>query len=166
LVTIQGELCVVIGKTCKNLDKHDEDPLNYVIGYTVGNDVSSRDWQNQKLAGMQHGYSKAFDKFAPIGPSIVSKEVIPDPSKLYLTTKVNGELRQETSTDDLLFDVRSVIRHLTRGRTLRPGCVIMSGTPSGVGWFMKPSGLLKDNDVVEVEIDLIGSIKNKMVFEK
>lgn len=158
---------MVIGKSCKNLDKNlDDDPLNYVLGYTVGNDVSARDWQNQKLAGMQHGYSKSFDKFAPIGPSIVSKEVIPDPSRLHMTTKVNDELRQETGTDDLLFDVRAVIRHLSRGKTLRPGCVIMTGTPSGVGWFMKPSGLLKDNDVVEVEINQIGSIKNKMVFNK
>jgi transcription initiation factor TFIIH subunit 2 len=114
---------------------------------------------------MQHGYSKAFDKFAPIGPCIVSSDVIPDPTKLHLKTRVNGELRQETGTDDLLFDIPTVIRHLTRGRTMRPGCVIMTGTPSGVGWFMEPSGLLKHGDVVEVEIDRIGTIKNKMVFD-
>jgi transcription initiation factor TFIIH subunit 2 len=105
---------------------------------------------------MQHGYSKAFDKFAPIGPCIVSRDVIPDPKKLYLKTWVNGEL---------LFDIPTTMRHLTRGRTMRPGCVIMTGTPSGVGWFMKPSGLLKHGDVVEIEIDGIGTIKNRMVFD-
>jgi 2-keto-4-pentenoate hydratase/2-oxohepta-3-ene-1,7-dioic acid hydratase in catechol pathway len=113
---------------------------------------------------MQHGYSKAFDKFAPIGPCIVSSDIIPDPTKLYLKTFVNGNLRQQTSTDDLLFDIPTIIRHLTRGRTMRPGCVIMTGSPSGVGFFMKPSGLLKHGDVVEVNIDRIGAIKNRMVF--
>jgi transcription initiation factor TFIIH subunit 2 len=136
-----------------------------VLGYAVGNDVSSRNWQNQRLAGMQHGYSKAFDKFAPIGPCIVSSDVIPDPTKLYLKTFVNGELRQQTGVDDLLFDIPTTMRHLTRGRTMRPGCVIMTGTPSGVGWFMKPSGLLRHGDVVEINIDGIGTIKNRMVFD-
>jgi 2-keto-4-pentenoate hydratase/2-oxohepta-3-ene-1,7-dioic acid hydratase in catechol pathway len=165
LLDYEGELCVIIGKTCKNLDRSDQDPLDFVLGYTVGNDVSARHWQNAQLSGGQHGYAKAFDKFAPIGPSIVSTSVIPDPSKLRLTTKVNGELRQETGTDDLLFDIRTVIRHMSRGKTIRPGTVIMTGTPSGVGWFMEPSGLLKDGDIVEVEIDQIGVIKNRMVFE-
>lgn len=160
----EGELCVIIGKTCKNLDKSTADPLDYVLGYTVGNDVSARSWQVPNMSGGQHGYAKAFDKFAPIGPSIVSTSVIPDPSKLHLTTKVNGEPRQETGTDDLLFDVRTIIRHMSRGKTLRPGTVIMTGTPSGVGWFMSPSGLLKSGDIVEVTIDKIGTIKNKMIF--
>lgn len=156
----------MIGRSCKNLDKKPhENPLDYVLGYTVGNDVSSRNWQNQRLAGMQHGYSKSFDKFAPIGPCIVSADVISDPTKLYLKTWVNGDLRQQTGIDDLLFDIPTVIRHLTRGRTMRPGCIIMTGTPSGVGWFMKPSGLLKHGDEVTIEIDGIGTIKNKMIFE-
>jgi transcription initiation factor TFIIH subunit 2 len=161
----EGELCVVIGKVCRNLNKSSEDPLDYVLGYTVGNDVSARSWQVPELSGGQHGYAKSFDKFAPIGPALVSRKIIPDPSKLYLKTRVNGSLRQETRTDDLIFGVREIIQHMSRGKTLRPGTVIMTGSPAGVGWFMNPSGLLKGGDVVEVTIDRIGSIKNKMVFE-
>jgi 2-keto-4-pentenoate hydratase/2-oxohepta-3-ene-1,7-dioic acid hydratase in catechol pathway len=90
--------------------------------------------------------------------------MIPDPAKLHLTTRVNGEERQRPGTDNLLFDVRDILRHLSRGRTLRPGTVIMTGTPDGVGLFMKPSGLLKDGDVVEIEINQIGRISNRMSF--
>lgn len=96
----------------------------------------------------------------------MSATVIPDPSKLQLKTKVNGEVRQSSGTDDLIFDTASIIRHLSRGRTLQPGTVIMTGTPSGVGLFMKPSGLLKDGDVVDIEIDQIGVLSNKMVFTR
>jgi 2-keto-4-pentenoate hydratase/2-oxohepta-3-ene-1,7-dioic acid hydratase in catechol pathway len=84
---------------------------------------------------------------------------------LHLTTWVNGELRQETSTDDVLFGVQDIIRHISRGRIVRPGTVIMTGTPSGVGLFMGPSGLLKGLDVVEVTINKIGSIQNKTIFK-
>jgi len=131
----------------------------------VGNDVSSRYWQDPVRAGGQHGYAKAFDKFAPIGPVLCSTNQIPDPTKLMLKTFVNGEERQKTRTDDLIFDIPAIIRHLSRGRTLRPGTVIMSGTPSGVGYFMKPQAFLKNGDIVEVEISEIGKIRNKMAFE-
>jgi len=90
---------------------------------------------------------------------------IPDPQKLKYTTKVNGGLRQETGTDDMIWSVRQIIAHLSRGTTLRKGTVIMTGTPSGVGLFMEPKGFLKDGDVVEITIDGIGSIINKMVYE-
>ncbi len=81
-------------------------------------------------------------------------------------TKVNGEKRQETCTDDMIFNIKQIIAHLSRGTTLRKGTVIMTGTPSGVGLFMEPKGFLKDGDVVEVDIEGIGSLRNKMVFEK
>lgn len=160
----EGELTVVIGRSAKNLTESDN-PLDYVLGYTVGNDVSSRYWQDPVRAGGQHGYAKAFDKFAPIGPILCSTSQIPDPTKLTLQTFVNGEERQTTKTDDLIFDIPAIIRHLSRGRTLRPGTVIMSGTPSGVAAFMKPPAWLKDGDVVEVKISELGMIRNKMVFE-
>lgn len=140
--------------------------MDYVLGYTVGNDISSRFWQLDKdRSGGQHGYAKSFDKFAPIGPTLCSTEQIPDPNKLHLTTTVNGVQKQSTCLDDLIFDVPTIIRHLTRGMTLRAGTVIMTGTPSGVAVFESPPGWLKDGDIIRVEIQGIGNIANKMVFE-
>jgi 2-keto-4-pentenoate hydratase/2-oxohepta-3-ene-1,7-dioic acid hydratase in catechol pathway len=154
----------VIGKACKNLGEN-EDPTPYILGYTVGNDVSSRYWQAPARCGSQHGYAKSFDKFGPIGPVIVSTAAIPDPGALLLTTKVNGELRQSTRTDDLIYDIPAILRHLSRGTTLQPGTVIMTGTPGGVAAFMSPPAWLKHGDVVDVEISQIGKISNRMVLE-
>lgn len=124
----EGELCIIIGKDVKNLSDG-ENPLDYVLGYTVGDDISSRYWQNPSRSGGQHGYAKSFDKFAPIGPYIVSPEVVGDPEKLRLKVWVNGELRQDSCTDDLIFSLGAIIRHLSQGMTLREGTVIMTGTP-------------------------------------
>jgi 2-keto-4-pentenoate hydratase/2-oxohepta-3-ene-1,7-dioic acid hydratase in catechol pathway len=149
---------------CKNLSASDN-PFDYVLGYTVGNDVSSRYWQDKTRSSGQHGYGKSMDKFAPLGPVLVSTNVITDPTKLHIYTRVNGEERQNSGTDNMIFDVPTLIRHLSRGITLRPGTVIMTGTPDGVIAFMKPSPWLKNGDVVECEITGIGKIRNKMVFE-
>jgi len=125
----EGELCVVIGRDVKNLQL-DDDPLDYVLGYMAGNDVSSRFWQlNPERSSGQHGFAKSFDKFAPVGPVIASMSVVKDPHQLRLRTWVNGELRQETATNDLIFDIRAMIRHLSMGMTLRKGTIIMTGTP-------------------------------------
>ncbi|KEF62027.1 5-carboxymethyl-2-hydroxymuconate isomerase, partial [Exophiala aquamarina CBS 119918] len=160
----EGELCIVIGQTCKDLSETD-DALDYVLGYTVGNDVSSRYWQMPDRSGQQAGYSKSFDKFAPLGPVICSTAEIPSPETLTLVTKVNGLERQRGSIEDLIFTVQDIVRFTARGHTLEPGTVIMTGTPSGVAAFMKPPAWLKDGDVVEIAIDEIGTISNKMVFE-
>jgi 2-keto-4-pentenoate hydratase/2-oxohepta-3-ene-1,7-dioic acid hydratase in catechol pathway len=114
----------------------------------------------------QPGAAKSFDKFGPIGPVITSTSVIPDPSQLTLYTRVNGEERQHSKTDDLVFDIPALIRHLSRGTTLRKGTVIMTGTPSGVAAFIKPPAWLQDGDVVEMGLEHVGTMKNKMVFEK
>ena len=135
-----------------------------MLGYTVGNDVSSRYWQRPPRSGMQFCYAKSFDAFAPLGPTILSPEVT-DLKTLHLTTKVNGEIRQDSSISDLLFDVPEMIAHASRGTTLRKGTVIMTGTPSGIAAKMPGEPWLKDGDVVEVEISRIGRIRNKMVFE-
>jgi 2-keto-4-pentenoate hydratase/2-oxohepta-3-ene-1,7-dioic acid hydratase in catechol pathway len=156
---------VIIGKDCKNLGEN-EDPTPYILGYAVGNDVSSRYWQNPERSGGQHGYAKSFDKFAPIGPVLASTSAIPDPTALTIETTVNGELRQHSGTDQLIHDIPAIIRHLSRAVTLRPGTVIMTGTPSGVAAFFKPPRWLQDVDIVEIEISGIGTIRNKMVFEK
>ncbi|KAH9204670.1 hypothetical protein DL95DRAFT_418069 [Leptodontidium sp. 2 PMI_412] len=156
----EGELVVVMGRDAKNVSE--AEALSYVLGYTVGNDISARNFQMPDVSGGQYGYAKSFDKFAPIGPAIQSTTRIPDPQKLRFRTTVNGEVRQETSTDDMIWSVRQIVAHLSRGTTLRAGTVIMTGTPSGVGFFQKK--FLKDGDVVEVEMDGLGSVMNKMCF--
>ncbi|KAM0414663.1 hypothetical protein ACHAPT_013489 [Fusarium lateritium] len=161
----EAELCVVLKKDCKNLTAS-HDVSEFILGYTAGNDVSSRYWQVPERCGSQHGSAKSFDKFAPIGPVITSPQAIPDPKQLRMETFVNGEKRQSTKIDDLIFDIPRILQHLSRGTTLRKGTVIMTGTPSGVAAFMKPPAWLKDGDMVEVTIEKIGSIVNRMVFEK
>ncbi|KAH3955363.1 hypothetical protein HBI56_022300 [Parastagonospora nodorum] len=165
MLDYEGELTVVIGKDCKNVSAANFQ--DYVLGYTVGNDVSARNYQlPANVSGGQFGYAKSFDKFCPIGPCIASTKVIPDPQKLTYWTKVNGEKRQETGTDDMIYTIGQVIEHLSRGTTLRAGTAILTGTPSGVGLFMEPKNFLKDGDEVEIYVDGIGSIINKMKFEK
>lgn len=162
MLDYEGELTVVVGKTGKDIPE--SEALSYVLGYTVGNDVSARHFQLLTTSGGQFCYAKSFDAFAPIGPLLASPNAIPDPQTLTYRTKVNGVLRQQTGTDDMVWSVKQIIAHLSRGTTLRAGTVIMTGTPSGVGLFMEPKGFLKDGDIVEVEVDGIGSIVNKMVF--
>ncbi|KAJ5627471.1 fumarylacetoacetate hydrolase family protein [Penicillium herquei] len=161
----EGELVVIIGKDVKNLS-NDANALDYVLGYTIGNDLSSRWWQ-EATKGAQSNYAKSFDQFAPLGPVLVSTNVIPDPAALTLRTHVNGEKRQESGIDDLIFDVAAIIRFFSQGRTLRKGSVIMTGTPFGVGTFL-PGGpkFLKDGDDVEIEISQIGKMRNKFVFDQ
>ncbi|KPI44361.1 uncharacterized protein AB675_8306 [Cyphellophora attinorum] len=160
----EGELTVIIGKDCK--DVNEDDALNHVLGYAVGNDISARNFQAKEVSGGQFGYAKSFDRFAPIGPVIVSPLVIKDPQNLEYTTKVNGELRQKTNTSDMIWSVRQIIAHLSRGTTLRAGSAIMTGTPSGVALFMEGGkGFLKHGDVVEIEVEEIGAIKNRIVFD-
>lgn len=162
----EGELTIVIGADAKNVSE--ADALNYVAGYVTGNDVSCRDWQMEKdKAGMmpQWGFSKSFDKYAPLGPAIVSPKLLGDASGLRLTTKVNGEERQNSGTSDLVFGVKKLISFLSTGQTLKKGTIIMTGTPGGVGFGMKPAKTLKDGDEVVVEIEGIGKVVNVMKFE-
>lgn len=156
-----------MGEDVKNVPKG-TNALQYVLGYTIGNDISSRIWQDPKRGpGGQSNYAKSYDGFAPIGPVLVSISVIPDPSKLTLKTHVNGEKRQDSRIDDLIFGVSDIIWYLSQGRTLRKGSVIMTGTPSGVGSFLKDGPkFVQNGDVVEIEISDIGIIKNKFVFEQ
>lgn len=155
----------MIGKDCKNIGPED-DVTQYILGYTVGNDVSARWWQMPERSNNQPSAAKSFDKFAPIGPVITSTDIIRDPTKLRMRSLVNGEERQNTLTNDLIFDIPAIIRHFSRGMTLRRGTIIMTGTPSGVAAFMKPPAWLQDGDVVEMELQEVGTMRNKMVFQK
>lgn len=129
MLDYEGELVVVIGKDAKNVSE--DDALSYVLGYTIGNDVSARNFQLPDVSGGQFCYAKSFDGFAPIGPAICTAKAVPDPQALSYMTRVNGDARQETSTDDMIWTVKQIISHLSRGTTLRKGTVIMTGTPSG-----------------------------------
>lgn len=158
---------IVIGKDGKDITE--ENALNYVAGYTVGNDVSARDWQREAgKAGPvpQWTFSKSFDKYAPLGPCIVATQVLGEADTLPLRTLVNGEVRQSSNTSDLCFGVRQLVAFCSQGQTLERGTLIMTGTPGGVGLFMKPQAFLKDGDQVVVEIEKIGRLVNRMAFEK
>ncbi|TXC02066.1 hypothetical protein FocTR4_00002296 [Fusarium oxysporum f. sp. cubense] len=158
----EGELYFIFGKDCK--DVIESDAMDCVLGYTIGNDLSARNYIPQEISGFQMSYGKSFDAFAPFGPYIVHPRIVGDPHQLQLTTKVNGEIRQNEKTSDMIWKIHQIIPHLTRGRTVRAGTVCMTGTPSGVGWFMHPTGYVKHGDEVEVTIEKLGSIKNKVFF--
>jgi 2-keto-4-pentenoate hydratase/2-oxohepta-3-ene-1,7-dioic acid hydratase in catechol pathway len=158
-IDYEAELAVVIGKTAKYVSRHNA--LDYVLGYTCANDVSARDWQRDKsLGGGQFARGKSFDGFCPLGPWIVTKEEIPDPNSLHIKTFLNGQTMQDHTTGDMIFDVPALIESLSSTMTLRPGSVILTGTPQGVGFARKPPVWMRDGDIVAVEIERIGRLEN------
>jgi 2-keto-4-pentenoate hydratase/2-oxohepta-3-ene-1,7-dioic acid hydratase in catechol pathway len=161
-VDYEVELAVVIGRTCKNVDR--ENALDYVLGYTVANDVSARDWQMQRSGG-QWCRAKSFDTFCPLGPALVTPDEIPNPNALALRTTVNDRVMQDWNTNDMIFDVPSLISFLSGSTTLIPGTVILTGTPQGVGMASKPPVWLRAGDVVTVEVEGIGRLTNPVVNE-
>ncbi len=162
-VDYECELVVVIGKRCKNVSR--ADALQYVLGYTCGNDVSARDWQKRRSGG-QWCRAKSFDTFAPMGPCLVTADEIPNPNALAIRTLVNGEVLQENNTSDMIFDVPRLIEFLSGSTTLLPGTVIFTGTPSGVGMARNPPRYLELGDVVTVEIEKIGKLTNPVALEE
>jgi len=154
----EAELAVIIGKAGKNIPE--EDALSYVFGYTVLNDVTARDIQNRFK---QFFKGKSLDGYCPMGPWIVTADEIPDPQQLSIRLRVNGVLKQEASTADMIYPVKTIIAILSQGMTLEAGDIIATGTPSGVGFARTPPEYLKAGDVVETEIDGIGLIRNEVV---
>lgn len=161
-VDYEAELAVVIGRRCRNASR--DEALAHVLGYTCANDVSARDWQKDRSGG-QWCRGKTFDTFAPLGPRLVTPDEIPDPSALRLRALVNGEVMQDESTSDMIFDVPALIEFLSGSTTLLPGTVILTGTPSGVGMGRTPPRWLQPGDTVTVEIDGIGSLTNPVTLE-
>ncbi|AKC83563.1 5-carboxymethyl-2-hydroxymuconate isomerase [Verrucomicrobia bacterium IMCC26134] len=161
-VDYEGELAVVIGRNCKNVRR--EHALDHVLGYTIANDVSARDWQH-RLGGGQFCQGKSFDTFCPLGPLLVTTDELPDPGRLALRTFVNGELRQDSSTSDLIFDVPALISFLSASKTLLAGTVILTGTPSGVGAALNPPRFLQPGDTVSIEIESLGTLTNSVCAE-
>ncbi len=157
-VDYEAEFAVVMGKTARNVSK--EDALDYVGGYTALNDVSARDFQHRTS---QWVMGKSFDTFAPIGPVLVTADDIPDPHALDIKLRLNGEEMQSSNTRQLLFTVNDLIADITSVITLAPGDIISTGTPGGVGFARDPQVLLKPGDVVEVEIQDIGILRNPVI---
>jgi 2-keto-4-pentenoate hydratase/2-oxohepta-3-ene-1,7-dioic acid hydratase in catechol pathway len=156
----EGELAVIIGKLGKRISA--SKALDYVLGYTVFNDLSARDIQAKDK---QWTRGKSLDQFAPIGPWIVTRDEIENPYNLKIVTRVNDEVRQNSSTSKMVHKIDRVIEILSKGMTLEPGDIIATGTPSGVGVFMKPKPkFLKHGDIVEITIEKIGTIRNRIIF--
>jgi 2-keto-4-pentenoate hydratase/2-oxohepta-3-ene-1,7-dioic acid hydratase in catechol pathway len=157
----EGELAFVIGKRCKNVAQ--EDALNYVAGYFIMNDISARDIQ---FIDKQYSRAKGFDTFGPCGPWLTTADEIPDPDNLQLTTRVNGEIRQNSCTKNLVLKVDRIIHRLSKVMTLEPGDIISTGTPSGTALSFSShlKAYLRHDDIVEVEIEKLGKIRNAVVF--
>lgn len=149
------ELAVIIGKEAKNVPA--KDVFDYIYGYTIINDVTARDVQ---VAHKQWYFGKSLDTFAPMGPCIVTADEFPFPPALHITTKVNGELRQDSNTSRLVHGIPYIVSELTQGMTLRPGTIIATGTPDGTGIGFNPPKFLKSGDVVECSIEGIGTLTN------
>lgn len=160
LLDYEGELAVVIGRRCRHVPK--ERAREVVAGYTIANDVSVRDWQ---LRTPTLTMGKSFDTHCPLGPAIVTADEFGEPSGHELRTFVNGELRQNANTRELMFDCFDLIEHLSTAFTLEPGDVISTGTPAGVALGMKPPRWLKAGDAVRIEIEGIGVLENPVIEE-
>lgn len=154
----EAELVIVIGTRARKVSK--ADALDYVAGYMVGNDVTAREVQKRDGQWVR---GKSYDTFAPTGPYLVTRDEIPDPGNLAIRCRVNGELRQDSNTSNLVFDVPTLIENLSAGITLEPGDLIFTGTPGGVGVFRSPPVFLQPGDVVECEIEGLGTLTNRVV---
>ncbi|MBP2078084.1 fumarylacetoacetate hydrolase family protein [Oceanobacillus polygoni] len=152
------ELTIVIGKEASKVSQ--EDALDYIAGYTIGNDTSARDLQKRTPQWLQ---GKSLDRTTPIGPWVVPADEIGDPSNLTIKSYVNGEERQASHTSNLIFTIPFLIEFISNLITLKPGDIIMTGTPDGVGFAMDPPQFLRDGDVVTLEIEKIGRMENKVV---
>ena len=156
----EGELAFVIGKRCRHVPRRRAPEV--IAGYLVANDVSVRDWQ---LRTPTWTIGKSFDTHGPLGPWLTTSDEVGDPHGLGIRTLVNGELRQSSNTKELIFDCFALVEHLSTAFTLEVGDVVATGTPSGVGVSMKPPRMLQVGDVVEIEIDGLGRLRNEVIAE-
>ncbi|NWY97035.1 FAHD2 protein, partial [Loxia curvirostra] len=154
------ELAAVIGKRGRHIEE--AAALEHVLGFTVANDVSARDWQMRRN-GRQWLLGKTFDTFCPLGPAIVTREAVPDVHNLWIRCSVNGQRMQDSNTQYLIFGVPALVAWVSRFVTLVPGDILLTGTPAGVGVFRKPPVFLKPGDEVQCEIEELGTICNRVV---
>ncbi|MEI7659765.1 MAG: fumarylacetoacetate hydrolase family protein [Actinomycetes bacterium] len=157
----EAEFAVVIGKRASHVSE--SEALSYVSGYTCMNDVTDREAQTKDGQWVR---SKSYDTYGPIGPVIVPASQIPDPHNLKIEARLNGKTMQTSNTSNLIFNIPYLISYISQRVTLEVGDVITTGTPHGVGTFYKPPIFMKDGDVIEIEIEKIGILKNQVVAEK
>ena len=157
MIDAEAELAVVIGREGRLIGK--EEAMDYVAGYTVFNDVSARRIQRDDR---QYFRGKSFDTFAPCGPWLMTPDEIKDPHALRIVQRLNGEIMQDSNTSELISTVPEIISFLSGGMTLMPGDIIATGTPAGVGVFRDPPVHLKEGDLVEIEIEGIGTIASRV----
>ena len=162
-VDYEAELAVVIKKEAKNILP--EDALDYVLGYTCANDISARRWQ-MHAGGNQWIKGKSFDTFCPFGPFLITPDEIENPDHLDIECVLNGKIMQQSNTSDMIFSVGQIISYLSQSATLVPGTLILTGTPSGVGFTRKPPVYLQPGDVLETKIEKIGTLKNQVINEE
>lgn len=153
----EGELAVIIGKKGRAIPK--EEAMDYVFGYTIINDVTGRDLQSRHK---QYFIGKSLDASCPMGPWIVHTSAVENPNKLDIQTKVNGEVRQSSNTENFIFPIEEIISVLSKGMTLEPGDIIATGTPAGVGKGFKPPRFLQPGDTVEITVEKIGTLTNSI----
>jgi len=161
-VDYEAELVIVVGRRGRRIAEHAA--MDYVAGYSVGHDVSARDWQLEK-DGKQWMVGKTFDTFAPVGPTLVTRDEVPDPHALGIRLRLNGKPMQSSNTEQMVFSVAQLIAYLSVVFTLEPGDLIFTGTPPGVGHARTPPIYLKAGDVAEVEIDSLGVLRNPITGE-
>jgi 2-keto-4-pentenoate hydratase/2-oxohepta-3-ene-1,7-dioic acid hydratase in catechol pathway len=161
-VDYEVELAVVIGKTTRNIGP--EKALDHVFGYAAANDVSARTWQ-QKGGGKQWVRGKSFDTFCPLGPSLVTRDEVPDPQDLEVACLLNDRVMQQSSTSDMIFSVAQLIAFLSESTTLLPGTLLLTGTPGGVGFTRRPPVFLKPGDRLETRVQGVGTLINPVVAE-
>ena len=161
-VDYEAELVIVIGKRGRHIPE--SAALDYVAGYSVGHDVSARDWQLEK-DGKQWMVGKTFDTFAPVGPTLVTRDEVPDPHKLRIRLRLNGKTMQDSNTNQMIFSVAQLVAYLSVVFTLEPGDLIFTGTPPGIGHALQPPVYLRGGEVAEVEIDSLGVLRNPVVAE-
>ena len=162
-VDYEAELVVVIGKPGRRIAE--SEAMDYVAGYMCGNDVSARDWQMKKPGG-QWLLGKSFDTFAPTGPHLVTQDEITNPQQLAVRLILNGQVMQQSNTNQFIFSVTQLIAYVSQVCTLEVGDLLFTGTPGGVGFARKPPVFLKDGDVVEVEIESVGKLRNAVVSDQ
>ncbi|NXL95638.1 FAHD2 protein, partial [Alectura lathami] len=153
------ELAAIVGKAGRHIQE--SAAMEHIVGFTVANDISARDWQGRN--GRQWLLGKTFDTFCPLGPAIVTKDSVADVHNLHIRCSVNGQLMQSSSTNQLIFRLPQLVAWVSQFVTLRPGDVLLTGTPSGVGAFRKPPVFLKQGDEVQCEIEGLGTICNRVV---
>jgi 2-keto-4-pentenoate hydratase/2-oxohepta-3-ene-1,7-dioic acid hydratase in catechol pathway len=158
-VDYEGELAVILGSDCRDVNQ--ADALAHISGYAIANDVSARWWQKSGSGG-QFVRGKSFDTFCPLSAPVPAR-TIADPQNLRITTRLNGEIMQDSNTKMMIFPIARLIADLSQGLTLLAGTVLLTGTPAGVGAARTPPRFLRDGDIVEITIDSLGTLKNNVV---